>query len=74
MVANPGDVKDYGTIKVNVGLDKFTMGGTAATKDGKLTLNIETMKGDLSKMEYTLDSHSWVIKMADAAAHGTIVK
>lgn len=74
MTANPGNINDNGDIVVNVGLDKFTFDSTiTADAAGKVAVKISTMSGDLSKLDYKLDSHSWVIKMADAAAHDQIV-
>jgi hypothetical protein len=71
MEANPGSITDHGDIVVTAGIEKFTL-ATTVTKDAddRLAIKINTMSGDVSKLDYKLDSSSWVIKMADAAAHG----
>lgn len=74
MLANPGSISDYGDIVVTAGIDKFSLDAVVTVgADGRVAVKIGTMAGDVSKLDYKLDSHSWVIKMADAAAHGTIV-
>lgn len=74
IVANPGSIKDHGTVEVTAGIDSFNLDAVLTLDaQNRLTCNVKTMKGDVGKLDYDLSSHSWVIRMAEAAAHGTIV-
>lgn len=74
MLANPGNIRDQGDIKVSVAIEKVEIDVTVSVGDDKkIAVTVDKQEGDISKLDYKLDSHSWVIKMADAAAHGTIV-
>lgn len=73
LTAEPGSVSDYGTITANAKLASLIFGSTIIAKDGKLDVTINTLSGSVSDIAYDLDSHSWVIRFADKAAHSSIV-
>jgi hypothetical protein len=73
LTGQPGNVHDYGTIDAYATVANVNFASRAYLQNGRMKVDIHSMSGSVTGLNYDLSAHSWVIRMADMASHAAIV-